>query len=69
LELGELEKAKEIANGIEVNFIKEEAIALVAEALAKEDRVEEALEIAKSIEDNILRARTIAHIGEISINR
>jgi tetratricopeptide (TPR) repeat protein len=69
LELGELEKAKEIANGIEVNFIKEEAIALVAEALAKEDRVEEALEMAKSIEDNILRARTIAHIGEISINR
>jgi tetratricopeptide (TPR) repeat protein len=69
LELGELEKAKEIAKGIEVNFIKEEAIALVAEALAKEDRVEEALEMAKSIEDNILRARTIAHIGEISINR
>jgi tetratricopeptide (TPR) repeat protein len=69
LELGELEKAKEIAKGIEVNYIKEEAIALVAEALAKEDRVEEALEMAKSIEDNILRARTIAHIGEISINR
>jgi len=69
LELGELEKAKEIANGIEVNFIKEEAIALIAEALAKEDRVEEALEMAKGIEDNILRARTIAHIGEISINR